>query len=356
MRLTMSGSRHDDPVSRPTVPLLANSDDAGTAPLANARLAERFASGSGNSAYLVDVPAVPLQRRAIAPTYNSAPASISPYIIAQPLPRRNTQGKREAFQPVQIKPASFFPATPARPGAAMALQIGGSAASVSSGKSIATSPRLMLYSYVFWRDGTANTLAPQGQYGGSQAGVIATYRLDDPVTAPVISVRFNIDAEQFARPEAALGLRLRPDEKLPVSLTIERRFRQGDADSVAAFLSGGIDPVTLPMNAHVAGYAQAGFDVRDDAADGARSIQHFYDANVRLEKHVARDGALSISAGGGMWAGGQRGVNRIDTGPGVNVGFSIADTSFRLSADYRMRIAGEVSPGSGLAVTLSASR
>ncbi len=213
--------------------------------------------------------------------------------------------------------------------------------------------RFSAYSCAFWRDGGGgNALAPQAQYGGSQMGMVAAYRLADAPSAPELSARFNIDAEKFEQPEAALGLRWRPLRKVPVALTIERRFREGPNDSVAAFLAGGLDAVRLTEKIELSGYAQAGLDRRDT---GTKKLQHFYDANLKANRHIARDQALDISAGGGVWAGGQRGVNRVDAGPAVNVDFVLADTNWRLSTDYRFRLAGDASPGSGLAVTLSAS-
>lgn len=249
--------------------------------------------------------------------------------------RSNAMTSSGAFVPSQPAQASPTNAGPAKGG---------------QGKK---AKRLSVYGYAFWRDGGgSNALAPRAQYGGSQIGVTAAYRLADAPSAPELSARFNIDAEKFDQPEAALGLRWRPLRKLPVALTIERRFREGPTDSVAAFLAGGFDTVRLAEEIQLSGYAQAGFDRRDA---GTKKLKHFYDANLKAGRHIARDGALDISAGGGVWAGGQRGVNRVDAGPGVNVDFALANTNWRMSADYRFRVLGDANPGSGLAVTLSAS-
>jgi len=215
--------------------------------------------------------------------------------------------------------------------------------------------RLSLYAYAFWRDDGNVALAPGGQYGGGQIGIIAAYRLSEAARSPSIFGRFSIDADSFDQPETALGLRWQPSKKIPVLVAVERRLRQRAGDSVAAYLAGGPNPISLPQGAVLKGYAQAGFDRRDSASDGIPKLQHFYDANVKVERHAAQDGALAISLGGAIWAGGQRGVNRLDAGPGVNVDFTLVKTNFRLSADYRFRVAGDAEPGSGPAITLTTS-
>jgi hypothetical protein len=50
--------------------------------------------------------------------------------------------------------------------------------------------RMDIYAYSFWRGGNRNGgLAAAGQYGGSQSGIIATYRLGDTITKPALLLR-----------------------------------------------------------------------------------------------------------------------------------------------------------------------
>ncbi len=212
--------------------------------------------------------------------------------------------------------------------------------------------RWSLYAYGFWRQGeAANAIAPAAQYGGSQAGLIGSYRLQDSPYAPALFLRTSSGLEDTKQAEIAAGLRWRALQQLPVEISIERRFRRGAADAVAAYVAGGWNSMPLPYRFKLSGYGQAGI-LRAD--QGAKKLSHFYDGQIRAERKIAQVGKVKIMAGGGAWAGGQRGVDRLDLGPTASVELGLAQTSFRLSADYRFRAAGNARPGSGPAITLSA--
>jgi len=212
--------------------------------------------------------------------------------------------------------------------------------------------RLAVYAYAFWRDADNASLAPAAQYGASQAGLIATYRLGQKETAPALLVRTSSELDGLQNPELAVGLRWRPIRNVPVELTTERRFRRGASDAFAAYLAGGYEFGDLPFDLRVLSYGQAGIVLADRAA---RRLDYFYDGNARIERKVASRGQAKLSVGAGVWAGGQRDVNRVDAGPTAAIDFGFAQTNFRLSADYRFRVAGNADPPSGPAVTLSAS-
>lgn len=223
--------------------------------------------------------------------------------------------------------------------------------------------RLSLYSYAFWRassDDTSLTLGPAAQYGGSQIGVNALYALGEKKTSPALLARFSIDADSFDQPEFALGGRWQPIASVPISISAERRFRGRATDSFAIYAAGGFDGKRLPLKISVSGYAQVGANLADDALAGESRLQHFYDANLRADRPVAtlgksKSATVKLRAGAGAWAGGQTGINRFDVGPSASVDFGLVKTNFRLSADYRFRVAGDAQPGSGPAVTLTAS-
>jgi hypothetical protein len=215
-----------------------------------------------------------------------------------------------------------------------------------------TTSRLSLNMYAFWRDEGSQGLAPLAQYGGSQLGLVASYRLGNTTKAPALFARASGALDIFQSAEAAAGVRWQPTRKIPISLAVERRFRHESDDAVAAYLFGGWSSDQLPVGAELSVYGQAGI-VRADR--GPKKIDHFYDGQVRLERRVLNAGKVHLTVGGGAWAGGQSGVNRTDAGPTAAVNFGLGQTSFRLSADYRFRMAGNATPPSGPAITLSAS-
>lgn len=223
------------------------------------------------------------------------------------------------------------------------------AASPVTGK---TSSRISLYGYAFWRDEGSQGLAPLAQYGGSQLGLVASYRLGNATTAPALFARASGELDTFQGAEAAAGVRWQPTREIPISLAVERRFRHKSDDAVAAYLFGGWSFDQLPVGAELSVYGQAGV-VRADR--GSKKIDHFYDGQVRLERRVLTTGKVHLTVGGGAWAGGQSGVDRVDAGPTAAVNVGLGQTSFRLSADYRVRMTGNAAPPSGPAITLSAS-
>ena len=212
--------------------------------------------------------------------------------------------------------------------------------------------RLSLYGYAFWRDDGNQGLAPFAQYGGSQHGLIASYRLGDSKTAPALFGRISGALDSLRNAEAATGVRWQPSHKLPLSLAVERRFRRDAADAIAAYLFGGWSSDQMPFGAQLSVYGQAGA-VRADS--GPEKLDHFYDGQVRLERKALTIGKANLSVGGGAWAGGQSGINRVDAGPTAAINFGLGQTSFQLSADYRFRVTGNAAPASGPAITLSAS-
>lgn len=80
----------------------------------------------------------------------------------------------------------------------------------------------------------------------------------------------------------------------------------------------------------------------------------FADGSANVERPVWETAGTRASVGAGAWGGAQRGATRLDVGPSASLRFRIGPGSARLSADYRWRMAGNASPGSGAALTLSA--
>ena len=115
----------------------------------------------------------------------------------------------------------------------------------------------------------------------------------------------------------------------------------------AAFVAAGFDEEIEGHGIATRGYAQAGYV-------GGRDATGFVDGSIVAEAQVLASSEPRLKAGAGAWGGVQRGAGRFDVGPTVSLDLRLGSTSARLSADYRLRIAGNAVPAAGAAVTLSA--
>jgi hypothetical protein len=224
------------------------------------------------------------------------------------------------------------------------------AAQHSSGPSKTPMPsrRFQLYAYNFWRQGRGGGgLAPGAQYGGTQAGAIATW---DPFgksgSGPAILLRASTAPNSFER-EVAVGTRWKPDANVPISLSLERRFRFGAPDSFAAYAAGGVNKVPLTGKLTFDAYGQAGY-----ALGGGSS--YFFDAQGRVMHPLFDLAGMPIELGAGGWAGGQRGVRRFDIGPSLSADVKTKLADFKVYLDWRRRMAGNAAPPDGLALTVAA--
>lgn len=204
--------------------------------------------------------------------------------------------------------------------------------------------RWALYGWTFVRAGGTPSLVPGGMLGGSQAGLRATYRLNQDSGRPVaLSVRLTSPLGGRAGAEAALGLDWRPSRRLPLHLLAERRQRLGreGRSAFSVTLHGGVGEAPLgPFR--VDAYAQAGIV-------GARSRDLFADGSVRASLPLGE----RVRLGAGAWAAAQPGVARLDFGPQATLRLPVAGGNLTVAADWRLRVAGDAGPGSGPALTLS---
>lgn len=204
---------------------------------------------------------------------------------------------------------------------------------------------LSVYAYSFWRNsGGANPLG-LAQYGGSQSGFVATYRV-----APRLSllVRGAVAHDHLDERDMAVGIRWSPFANSAIAVTSERRFRNGREDNFAIYLSGGKSASPLPMHFKLDAFGQAGYV--SGAAGGP-----FFDGQARATRDVKLSSKYPIKIGAGVWAGGQEGAARLDIGPTIGTHIAAGKTVIRLDADWRWRVAGDARPDSGPAVTLSTS-
>lgn len=202
--------------------------------------------------------------------------------------------------------------------------------------------------WLFVRRGEAQPLAAGGTLGGSQIGGRLAYRVNRNADRPLAaSLRFHAPTAHASATEAAVGLAWKPLETVPVTLLAERRIALGDEGRSAFALTayGGISKARLVGPVGLDAYAQAGLV-------GLRSRDAFVDGAARLTVPIGDEQRVSLGAG--VWGAAQPGVWRIDAGPHVSARLPLAAVQARLSAEWRFRVAGDASPASGPALTLSA--
>jgi len=210
-------------------------------------------------------------------------------------------------------------------------------------------------SWILWRQGSNPALSGgllTPSYGASQAGAVVRYRLAPSSNLrPAVYLRTTAALGRSNEREAALGLQLRPVRGLPVVLAGEGRMTSASGRMFLrpAFLAyTELDPFDLPMGFRGEAYGQAGYV-------GGRFATAFADGQLRIDQRLAGLGKGDLRLGAGVWGGIQKGSSRLDAGPSLTFGRPLGgSSSVRVAADWRFRVAGKASPGSGPAVTLSA--
>jgi hypothetical protein len=206
---------------------------------------------------------------------------------------------------------------------------------------LASSGRWSVSAWAFVRRGEGRELATGGALGGSQAGTRITYHLREGLS---LSGRIYAPLNRPDGAEAALGFEWQPLRSVPVRLLAERRQAIGsDGRSAFALLAhGGVFDQRLIGPVRLDTYAQAGLV-------GLNARDAFIDGAVRLGVPVAEN----LSFGVGAWGAAQPGAARFDAGPQASYRLPIPGRNVRLAAEWRLRMAGDASPGSGPALTLA---
>ena len=190
------------------------------------------------------------------------------------------------------------------------------------------------------RGGSGNSLASGGQLGGSQLGGRVNYALAHGL---FLTSRVSSPLEANFGREGTIGIGYRHGS---VGIIAEQRIGLDHGakrrPSVTAY--GGFSDFVLPARFRLDGYAQAGFVGHDGFGDGALRVKHM----------LTTIGRARLSGGGGVWGAFQPGVARVDVGPQIVVRVPVIGHVVRASAEWRQRIAGNASPGSGPAFTLGA--
>jgi hypothetical protein len=197
--------------------------------------------------------------------------------------------------------------------------------------------------------GRAGATISNGQYGGSQFGAILSHPVLTTASSDLaVYGRFSAALSPFEQEELALGLKIRPVRSLPLSVHAEQRLSadSGGNRGAALYVAGGSGPHQIVEEIVFETYAQAGYVL-------GKNESHFFDGSANLQRPIAQSGRKTISIGGGIWAGGQRKVTRLDVGPKAEFRVPVGTTSADIALDWRFRIAGEAQPGNGLAITVS---
>lgn len=249
---------------------------------------------------------------------------------------------KDADRPIFLQPIYFQPTEPAAPSSRPA-----SSFSLEPALEIPLRRKLDadVYAYSFWRfQAPGQGLAAGGQYGGSQSGLIAT--IGFAPDAPALLLRTAVAHDNLRDREFAVGARWRPKADWPISVTAERRFRNLGPDSFALYVAGGRGDIRLPAGFKLETYAQVG-------VLSGNSSRYFFDAQARADRRILPQAPIPLHVGTGVWAGGQRGTQRLDIGPSLRTEIPLGDIKIRLTTDWRFRIAGNAAPGNGPALTLS---
>lgn len=208
--------------------------------------------------------------------------------------------------------------------------------------------------WLLLRQGGVGTTAaglPSPSFGASQAGAVIRYRLA-PASAhrPALYLRASSAVQAPRGEELALGLSARPLARVPVALQAELRATQQARGTTWRPAVGAVTELPrfdLPAGLSGEVYAQAGYV-------GGPGASAFVDGQLRIERRLARLGRGELRAGLGAWGGAQKGANRVDVGPSATLDFPLGGGQGRVSADWRLRAAGNAAPRSGPAITLSA--
>lgn len=187
------------------------------------------------------------------------------------------------------------------------------------------------------------------QYGGSQVGAILSYRiLDEFERHASLYGRISTALSPLEQGEIAVGARVKPIASLPLAIHAEHRrsITSEKSAATAIYLVGGFTSDQIINGVVLESYVQTGLVL-------AASDTFFYDASATFKKPTLNIGDSSLSAGVGVWAGGQDRVSRLDVGPRLSWNIPVKGKDPQISLDWRFRINGQAEPGSGLAVTLS---
>ena len=217
--------------------------------------------------------------------------------------------------------------------------------------------RWSVYGWSLVRQGSGTrALAPAGQYGSSQAGLLVRFALADSPDRALVYARATSALGRSDDRMLAIGLAARPVAAWPLDLAVERRMalgtRQQSQVAVMAVAGGEARRGDIRLEA----YGQAGMVGLTDPVG-------FFDLQMLATRKVHQTDTASVALGGGIWAGGQQNPDerggkawgyRVDAGPRAAMTLPVERGTLAIVLDWRQRIEGDARPASGAALTLSA--
>lgn len=208
------------------------------------------------------------------------------------------------------------------------------------------SNRFSGYGWVFWRGGGIGS-SQLPSLGGRQAGLRLDWQWHDifAVLGRLVTTIGDAPMGGHQR-EGVIGMAYLPFRDRRLEIAAERRISLGGGrDAWQLRAAGGKEWAVKGWRLEA--YGQVGLT-------GLRRRDGFAEGQVSVRKPIIESGNIRLLLGSGAWGAAQPGAKRLDIGPQAVADFKLG-VPMRLSADYRVRVAGNARPASGPALTLSTS-
>jgi hypothetical protein len=197
-------------------------------------------------------------------------------------------------------------------------------------------------------EGNGVQLADNGTLGGSQAGFRVRFSpwQEGPLSRLTLTGRVSSPLAQQRGKEAALGLVWHPAH-LPLEIFAERRIAidRGGRNAWSLFAVGSVYDHPLPLHLRFDGYVQAG-------VVGAHRRNGFIDGQLSIQRPLATSDHGGVSVGIGLWGAAQPRLTRLDVGPQLVMRTPALGGHWRMSLEWRHRIAGNAKPASGPSISI----
>lgn len=209
--------------------------------------------------------------------------------------------------------------------------------------------------YTFLRASGASGATAAPVLGGGQSGALLAWSLDPLARQPVSAIaRVSVANGDADSAQGAIGLSWRLTPNLSVAAERLVPLANGGRAAWNLRLAGGYDTPERPGQGHwfdLSAYGESG-------VVGERSRDLYAAGAIRAGERFAAAPRVGVWAGAGLWGSVQRSLgvtsSRLEAGPALRLTLA-APVLLALSADYRIRIAGNALPDSGPALTVSTS-
>jgi hypothetical protein len=208
------------------------------------------------------------------------------------------------------------------------------------------------YAYSFWRiDIDRKDDVSAIEFGSSQSGFIAEIpirlrKLSHANTA--ILLRGFTVLNDPRQNEFGIGMRWRLSHNTPITFSIEQRIRTDGQQRQVAYIAASPPTIKLGSKLQIHSYAQIG------VSNGPSNVA-FADMQARVDMPVLKKEKVQIALAPIAVMNVYNDRYRLDIGPSLSSNIAIRGAQFRLSADWRLQIAGDAPRKSGATVTVSSS-